>query len=205
MPARHLVLGIDGGTESLRAGLFDAASGAPLAFGVAPYPTTFPHPSWAEQQPDDWWEALGAAVRSALSQAGAAAADVAALALDTTCCTVVALDAEHRPLRPALLWMDVRASAEADAVAACGDAALRVNGGGQAPVSAEWMLPKALWLKRHEPGVWAAAKTLCEYQDYLNLRLTGRRVASVNNASVRWHYSTATGACGRRRPSQAGS
>lgn len=69
----------------------------------------------------------------------------------------------------------------------------QVNGGGRGPVSAEWMVPKALWLATHEPAVWAAAATVCEYQDYINLRLTGRLCASVNNMSVRWHYSTTRG------------
>src|SRR5262249_689360 len=71
--------------------------------------------------------------------------------------------------------------------------ALEVNGGGRGPVSAEWMIPKSLWLKRHEPDVFAHAATICEYQDYLNFHLTGRRCASLNNASVRWHYATDRG------------
>lgn len=69
----------------------------------------------------------------------------------------------------------------------------QVNGGGRGPVSAEWMVPKALWLQQHEPQVFDSAAHICEYQDYLNFHLTGRMVASVNNASVRWHYSTQTG------------
>lgn len=55
------------------------------------------------------------------------------------------------------------------------------------------MVPKALWLKQNEPSTFEAAAHICEYQDYLNFKLTGRMVASVN-ASVRWHYNTRTGA-----------
>ena len=73
-------------------------------------------------------------------------------------------------------------------MAASGDPALAVNGAGQGPVSAEWMIPKALWLQAHEPDLFAAAAHVCEFQDYLNFHLTGRMVASLNNASVRWHY-----------------
>ena len=65
--------------------------------------------------------------------------------------------------------MDVRAHAEADAVLATGDPALKINGAGRGPVSAEWMIPKALWLKRNEPAIFDAAATICEYQDFLNL------------------------------------
>lgn len=83
--------GVDGGTESLRAGVFDAA-GTPLSFASAPYPTAFPAPGWAEQRPADWWTALGVAVKEAAASAGVPPADIAALCVDTTCCTVVALD-----------------------------------------------------------------------------------------------------------------
>jgi len=177
------VIGVDGGTEGLRAGVFDLA-GTPLAFAAAAYQTRFPQPGRAEQDPEDWWTAIGVAVRQAVAEARIATDAVAGLAVDTTCCSVVALDGAGTPVRPALIWMDI---------AACGDAALKVNGGGRGPVSAEWMLPKACWLKAHEPAAFAAAKTICEYQDYLNLRLTGRLVASINNASIRWHYDARRG------------
>ncbi|CAM9243226.1 unnamed protein product [Scytosiphon promiscuus] len=89
--------------------------------------------------------------------------------------------------------MDMRSAGCADQVASTGDFALRVNSGGKGPVSAEWMIPKALWLKQNEPDLFARAEHVCEYQDFINFRLTGRMVASVNNASVRWHYSTTHG------------
>lgn len=186
------VIGVDGGTESLRAHLFDEV-GRSLASGVAPYATRFPSPGRAEQDPAEWWRALGQAVRAAVSGAGVSPGEVRAICADTTSCTVVALDAAGAPLRPALLWMDVRAALEADEVAATGDAALVVNGAGRGPVSAEWMIPKALWLKRREPEVYTAAATICEYQDYLTLRLTGRRAASLTNVGMRWHYRSGEG------------
>ena len=85
---------------------------------------------------------------------------------------MVALDANGDALRPALIWMDVRANAEADDVLATGDDALLINGGGNGPVSAEWMIPKALWLKRNEPEIYDKAFRICEYQDYLCLLYT---------------------------------
>jgi len=144
-PPRY-VIGVDGGTESLRAGVFDSATGKPLAFAASPYPTTYPHPSWAEQAPDHWWTALGAAVRDAVVQAGVSPSDIAAISVDTTCCTVVALDQSGTPLRPALLWMDMRSAKQAAEVAGCGAPELRVNGGGAGPVSAEWMVSLSLLL-----------------------------------------------------------
>ena len=105
----------------------------------------------------------------------------------------MALDKAGQPLRPALLWMDMRSAPQAARIAACGDPALCVNGGGAGPVSAEWMIPKALWLKENEEATFEAATYICEFQDYMNFLLTGRMCASLNNISVRWHYSTERG------------
>ena len=186
------LVGIDGGTESLRARVFDLA-GACVGNATSPYATHFLPGARAEQDPEHWWVAAGRAVQDAVAQAGIRASEVEALCLATTCCTVVALDEAGRPLRPAILWMDMRASREAADVLATGDDALAVNGDGSGPVSAEWMIPKALWLHRNEPAVFDRAATICEYQDFMTLRMTGRRTASLNNAAIRWHYATDRG------------
>jgi ribulose kinase len=183
-----LVIGIDGGTESLRARVYDL-KGVSLGTAALPYETKFSPGARAEQDPEDWWRCAGAAVRGAIADAKVDPKRICALAADTTCCSVVALDESGRALRPAIIWMDVRAEAEAAAVLATGDAALRVNCNGAGPVSAEWMIPKALWIARNEPAIFDRAATVCEYQDFINHRLTGRRCASLNNVSIRWHYS----------------
>ncbi len=156
--AERYVVGIDGGTESLRAAVFDL-QGRPRAFAAAPYPTNFPQPSWAEQNPEDWWRAVGVTVRKAVQDAKIRPDEVVAICADTTCCSVVALDAEGKPLRPALIWMDVRSGDMAAEVAASGDPALEVNSNGAGPVSAEWMVPKALWIYRHERALFDRAAT----------------------------------------------
>lgn len=185
-------IAVDGGTESLRARVYDL-SGRCLASEADPYETIFASGARAEQDPEDWWRALGRSVRRAVAGSGVAPDAIEAIALATTSCTVVALDRDARALRPSIIWMDVRAGEEAADVLATGDPALIVNGAGQGPVSAEWMIPKALWLARHEPDVFDAAHTICEYQDFMTIRLTGRRIASLNNASIRWHYNTDLG------------
>lgn len=198
------VVGVDFGTESCRAGVFDAVTGEAWGFCSEPYPTAFPKPGCAEQDPRHWWRAMGAAVRGAIAAAEASrkprpvAVDVAALCVDTTCCTVVAFDRDHpqrEPLMPAILWMDMRAADQAARVLATKDPAVIVNGAGRGPVSAEWFLPKALWIKEHAPEVWARA-SVAEFQDWINLRLTGCYVASRNNVGVRWHWVEAAAADG---------
>lgn len=185
-------LTIDGGTESLRARVHDL-SGRVLGSEAVGYATDFQSGNRVEQNPVDWWDNLVRASRAAIAAADVPADEIVAMACATTCCSVVALDARGEPLRPALIWMDVRASREADEVLATGDAALVLNGDGAGPVSAEWMVPKALWLKRHEPDTFARAHRICEYQDYLTYRLTGEWAASLNNVGLRWHYSTDRG------------
>lgn len=182
----------DGGTESVRARVYDL-SGTCLASAAVPYETKFSSGARAEQNPEDWWSGFVTAARKAIADSSVDPSAIEAITLATTSCTVVALDAAGKPLRPSIIWMDVRASAEADAVLATADIALQANGGGRGPVSAEWMIPKALWLARNEPEIFEKADTICEYQDFMTLRLTGEKAASLNNVSLRWHYSTDRG------------
>lgn len=185
------VLTADGGTESLRARIY-GPEGNCLASCAEPYETRFA-PGRAEQDPANWWTNFVKASRNAIADSGIDPMQIEAICYATTSCTVVALDEDGEALRPALIWMDVRAHEEADAVLATGDPALALNGAGQGPVSAEWMIPKALWLKRNEPEIFDRAYRVCEYQDYLTYKLTGEWAASLNNAGLRWHYRARQG------------
>lgn len=186
------VLTADGGTESLRARLYDL-SGKCLASHAEPYETKFSAGARAEQNPADWWANFVTASRAVIAEAGVAPDAVQAIAYATTCCSVVALDENGDALRPALIWMDVRSHGEAEAVLATGDPALALNSNGSGPVSAEWMIPKALWLKRNEPEVFDRAHRICEYQDFLTFKLTGDWAASLDNVGLRWHYRNRDG------------
>lgn len=186
------VLTADGGTESLRARIYDL-EGNCIVSHAEPYETQFSSGARAEQNPSDWWDCLVKATRAVIANSNVRADQIEAMAYATTCCTVVALDENGDALRPALMWMDVRSDAEAADVLETGDSRLVLNGNGTGPVSAEWMIPKALWLKRNEPEIFAKATTICEYQDYLTLKLTGQRCASLNNVGLRWHYENRGG------------
>ena len=186
------VLTADGGTESIRVHIYDI-EGNSLASHAEPYKTHFSPGARAEQNPIDWWSNLVIATRTCLSKARISGDEIEAMAFATTCCTVVALDEQGEALRPALMWMDVRADAQAEEVLATGDKHLIINSNGVGPVSAEWMIPKALWLYKHEREIFDQAMTICEYQDYLTLKLTGERCASLNNVGLRWHYANRDG------------
>jgi FGGY-family pentulose kinase len=185
----HFLLGLDVGTQSLRAALVDP-QGRTAAYGVAPIETTYPQPAWAEQDPLCWWQAAQYAVQRALKQGNAAPEQVLAVGLDCTACTVLACDARGHPLRPALLWMDQRAFREADEISASGDPILRYVSG---RVSPEWMLPKALWLKRNEPEIFRRAERIVECTDWMMQRLTGEWTLSLNHLTVKWNYARPDG------------
>ncbi|RMB81849.1 ribulokinase [Streptomyces shenzhenensis] len=176
------LLAIDLGTESARVAVY-SADGATLGTSQSGYPTAFPHPGRAEQDPEDWWRAVVIATRAALAEAGSP--PVAGVAVATTASTVAVLDGAGRPLRPALLWMDSRASAESALTAASAHPVLRYAGGSDA---VEWLVPKAMWLARHEPDTYRAAHHITEAVDYLVWRLTGEWTGSRMNAVCKWNY-----------------
>jgi FGGY-family pentulose kinase len=184
-----LLLGIDVGTQSLRAALVDTF-GRTVSFGIAPFETTYPRPSWAEQEPLQWWSAAATAIGLALARGDVDPGQVAGIGLDCTACTVVACDSIGQPLRKALLWMDQRAFHEAALISETGDPILRYVSG---RVSPEWMLPKALWLKRHEPDVYAQASRIVECTDWMMFKLTGEWTLSLNHIAVKWNYARPEG------------
>lgn len=180
------VLGVDVGTGSARAGLF-SLDGRLLARGQAGYPTGFPQPGWAEQDPGAVWDSVCAALRGCLRKARGVTP--LALSLAGTAVTAVTVDAAGAPTGPALLWMDTRAVAEAAEITATGHPSLWYTGG---HVSPEWMLPKALWLRRHQPARYAGARWLVELHDWLLYRLTGRWALASATASAEWGYDPHT-------------
>jgi len=183
-------LTFDFGTESVRGALFDEA-GKMVYTAAKEYATSFPHPGWAEQKPEEWWESFLWVARKISKDSGVSPERVASMAVDTTSCTVLACDKELKPLRNALIWMDVRSFRQAEKIAETGMDSLKYNGFGS--VSAEWMPCKALWIKENEPAVYEKAHYICEFQDWINYQLTGEYVGSINNTTVRWYYDSRNG------------
>jgi len=178
------LIGVDVGTQSVRSCLFDLDGGT-VASASRPLATTYPKPAWAEQDPEAWWRGAVETLQEVLQVSRVNPREIAALSYDCTACTVVALTDDGVPLRPALLWMDERAHAEADEVSATGHEVLRYCGG---KVSPQWMIPKGRWLEVHEPALFARARWIVDEADFFTLRLTGRMTASLNNATAKWNY-----------------
>jgi ribulose kinase len=187
-----ILLALDLGTEGVRVGAF-STDGDPLGSVHRGYPTRYPRPGRAEQDPDDWWAAVVDATRTLLAGARCTGAGpVVALACATTASTVAVVDEQGRPLRPAILWMDSRAWAQSATTAglAAAHPVLAWSGGSDA---AEWLLPKAMWLREHEPEVYGRADRVVEAVDYLTFRLTGRWTGSQLNAVCKYNYDALAG------------
>ena len=186
---KELVLGIDCGTQSLRATLY-RVDGTLLAQASASFPTAYPHPNWAEQDPEDWWRALTQAVPACIRNGGVPASDIAALGIDSTSFTGVWCDEHGVPLRPAVLWMDHRAAKEAHEIVASRHPVLEHSGW---RVSPEWMLPKAMWIAGHEPDTHKRARRIAGAVDWLVHRLTGIWTTSTGGATSKRHWTPGDG------------
>ena len=181
------VMGIDLGTESCRVAIFDLA-GKPIHFAATTYKTTHPRPGWAEQSPEDWWEALQASTHKVLQGSGIPAHEIAGISYDATTTTVVAMDARGVELRPAVMWMDVRAVEQAKRASQSTSSARRYNGNGTAPASPEWYPFKAAWLRENERETYDEAAHLVDAPEWVNFKLTGEWTLNINSAAHRMYY-----------------
>ena len=190
--AERVYLGVDVGTGSVRAGVFDA-SGKMLGVGVEAIVTTRPAEDFVQQSSSDIWRACGVAVRAALAGAGVAPQQVAGLGFDATC-SMVALDSQDRPVtvspdgddeQNVVVWMDHRALAQTERINATGHEVLRYVGG---KVSPEMQTPKLLWLRENLPDTWLRAARFLDLPDFLVYRATGQDVRSQCTTTCKWTY-----------------
>ena len=182
-------LSFDFGTGGVRAGVYCTDRLSMIAVAEAAYPTEYPRAAWAEQDCRHWIDAMVEAGAKAVDEAEAP--DIAAICVATTASTVVFCSREGEPVRPAILWMDARASAESQRTSEVDHPVMAYCGGSDA---VEWLVPKAMWVARHEPDAYARAEIVCEAIDFVNYHLTGRWVGSRMNAACKWNYDSLTGA-----------
>jgi xylulokinase len=166
-----LLLGLDVGTTGAKAALF-SPDGAMRAVGAEEYSTRHMRAGWAEQDPEDWWRACCAAIRSALASLPEGGAAVRAAAVSAQAPTMLALDSRGVPVRPALIWMDRRAEAEARTLRErLGEETIRrVTGNRCDPF---YVAAKLLWFRTHEPELFRRARLFVQANGYIAYRLTG--------------------------------
>ena len=175
MAASSALVGLDVGTTGAKA-IAISPEGDVLARAEEEYALSVPQPGWAEQDPEDWWQAS----ERALARVGADGA--AAVGLTGQMHGLVLLDADDRVLRPAILWNDQRTAAE------CAEIEERIGLDRLVELTGNRALtgftaPKLLWVRRHEPEVWARVAHVLLPKDYVRLRLSGVRAIDAAEAS----------------------
>jgi len=184
------VIGIDVGSQSIKASLLGEESSI-LADASAPCSTSYPASGWAEQDPRGWELALARSVRDVCGLAGVDGADVTMIALASQVDGLVAIDRDLRPLRPAIIWLDRRATEQSSRLCdAVGEAALVARTG--LNPDASHTAPKAMWLRDEEPETYRAARWLAAVGAHLNGWLTGEVLQDQANASSTLLYDLAS-------------
>lgn len=181
-----LVVAVDCSTTAAKAIVVDA-TGRQVGAGARALDTHSPAPHWFEQHAPDWWTATDAAVRQALAEVADPSA-VAAVCITHQRESFVCLDAEDEPLRPAILWMDGRAAAQARTY---GTERVELLSGKPADITPG--LYKLLWLGDHEPETMARCHRVADVHAYLVHAMTGRWASSTASADPLALLDQATG------------
>jgi xylulokinase len=179
---RNFILAHDLGTTGDKVTLFDA-QGRVTASAFAGYATAYPRPNWAEQNPEDWWQAVCASTRQLLTESRIQAQEIAGITFSGQMQGCVAVDRQAHPLRSAIIWADTRAVAEAQTLverAGGMEAVYKITGHRPSP---SYSGEKIMWLRTHEPEIYRQAhKFLCS-KDYIVARLSGRFASDYSDAS----------------------
>jgi xylulokinase len=193
-------LGIDVGTGGTRALLVDEHGKVKHACTASHEDMRMERPLWAEQRPENWWDAAQLAVHGVLSRAGATGADVRGVGLSGQMHGLVILDASDQVIRPALIWCDQRSQEQVDTInAAIGKETVLESTAN--PVLTGFTLPKLLWVRDHEPASFDRVRKVLLPKDYVRFRLTGVYASDVSDASGtalfdvvrrRWSYELAS-------------
>lgn len=181
-PLMPVFLGIDIGTSGTKT-LAVAEDGQILASANQEYPLYSPKPGWSEQNPEDWWQATIATVRSVMSQAKLKKGDIGGIGLSGQMHGSVFLDADHKVIRPALLWNDQRTAAECDEIEKRAGGRKKLIGMVANPALTGFTAPKILWLRNHEPKHFERTVQILLPKDYIRFRLTGEFATEVSDAS----------------------
>ena len=185
-----VLIGVDVGTGSARAGVFNPA-GKMLAQASRPIQTWRPEADYVQQSSADIWLAVCAAVREAVAASGPVTPR--GIGFDATCSLVVldqagqpvSVDPAGAPDQDIVVWMDHRAAEQADRINATGHPVLRYVGG---RISLEMETPKLLWLKERLPSAWTRAAHFFDLPDFLTWRATGALSRSLCSTVCKWTY-----------------
>lgn len=172
------VLGIDLGTSAVKALLLDGDRVVGTA--QAPLAVSRPRPGWSEQDPQQWWDATCACLDRLAAEHPAVLRAVRAIGLDGQMHGATLLDAEGRTLRPCILWDDGRSAAQCPALEAAVPELRSLTGNAAMP---GFTAPKLLWVREHEPGLFARVRRVLLPKAWLRWRLCGEAIEDLSDAS----------------------
>jgi xylulokinase len=175
-------LGIDVGTGGTRALIIDSQGSVVASASAEHQNFASPRPGWAEQDPRDWWQACGAAVRKALQSARTDAADIACVGFSGQMHGAVLLDQSDEVVRSAIIWCDQRSEAQSRELEEMfgRDQLIRLTCN---PPLTNFTLTKFLWVRETEPKNWDRVAHVMLPKDYVRFRLTGERAIDMADAS----------------------
>ncbi len=164
-----------------------------IAAATVAYPARFADGGIAEQDPEDWWNAVVSATRELLTRTGTDSSAIAGIVVSGQMMGAVLLDGEGAPVRPAIIWADTRAAAQQreleDALGA--ERAYRILGHRLNPT---YSVEKVMWVRDNEPETWDRVRRVCVAKDFIVLRLTGRLATDRSDASGTNAYDQLAGA-----------
>ena len=175
------LLGVDLGTSGTKTVLFDV-NGQAIASETVEYPLHQPQNGWAEQAPEDWWDAARTTIRSVIEQSGVDAKDIKGLGISGQMHGLVLLDADGNVLREAILWCDGRTQEECDEITNTigRERLIQITAN---PALTGFTAGKILWVRKHEPELWAKVRHILLPKDYVRFKLTGEYASEMSDAS----------------------
>jgi D-xylulose kinase len=177
----ELIIAIDAGTTGVRSMLFTAA-GTVLAKAYEEFDSLFPSPSWVEQEAPTWWTSACKTIHRCFTSVPFSPNDVIAVSVTNQRETVVPLDTEGQPLRHAIVWQDRRTIPQCDWIRETISAETIYSITGLI-IDPYFTAPKILWIKEHQPDVFAKTDQFLLVHDFIVHRLTDNTVTDFSNAS----------------------
>ncbi len=176
-----MIIAHDLGTTGNKASLHDD-SGKIINHCTIDYPVHFASGGIAEQDPNDWWQAVGKATKKLLAEANIKASEISGLGISGQMMGAVMLDENFAPTRSAVIWADHRSTKQTDLlIEKLGmDAAYREIGHQLNPT---YSLTKAMWIKDNQPDIFSKTKYICNAKDFVNAKLTNKMVTDFSDAS----------------------
>lgn len=175
------LIGVDLGTSGTKTVLFDE-NGTVLASATVEYPLYQPKNGYAEQEPDDWWNATVETIRAVLVKSGIDKTEVKSIGLSGQMHGLVMLDKEGKVIRRSIIWADQRTSAECDEITAKvgKERLIEITAN---PALTGFTASKILWVRNHEPENYERCAHILLPKDYVRFRLTGEFATEVSDAS----------------------